>query len=375
MLAGVSAITVTTGASLLRGQTPILMLALGLGVAGATFVLDKLLVERLNAMRPRQSLLSLLLCWFPLLLASTALATITTFSWLVPEIARRDLDESRRTHWTREAEKITTYLLQLRTALRRQAETVQSDIDGERRRAAAARREGTPYSLEALGTLVRRAAATRDLEKRIAAFHPLPVDLPGDAATARDQIERALGDLADLHATALVVATQPPVFPAYEPFQPPSTDLQSVLAEETRKRSWRAITAWGSALWVEVLPLFALWRGGRKISLAVRLLQWRSRVKDAIDAALGRGAPTPLPIIIEPLHVRGIVRVALPAEYTLNDCAPMLEEAVGTLTTVLGPYQLNRVSTARGDVVDENIPLLPQLNGDPLVLSVVEARQ
>ena len=40
LLTGVSAVTVTTGARLLRGQNPILMLTLGVGVAGATFVLE-----------------------------------------------------------------------------------------------------------------------------------------------------------------------------------------------------------------------------------------------------------------------------------------------------------------------------------------------
>src|SRR5215218_94344 len=40
ILAGVSAVTTTTGARLLRGQDPMLMLALGVGVAGATFVLE-----------------------------------------------------------------------------------------------------------------------------------------------------------------------------------------------------------------------------------------------------------------------------------------------------------------------------------------------
>src|SRR6187397_1366369 len=95
LLAVVSAVTVTSGARLLRGQNPMLMLLLGIGVAGATFVLDKLLVERLNAVNPRQSLGSLLVCWVPLLAFATALATIATFSWLAPEIARRDLEQSR----------------------------------------------------------------------------------------------------------------------------------------------------------------------------------------------------------------------------------------------------------------------------------------
>ena len=78
--------------------------------------------------------------------------------------------------------------------------------------------------------------------------------------------------------------------------------------------------------------------------------------------------------MIEPLQVRGVVRVVWSAEYTLNDCTPLLEEAVQTLTGVLGPYQLARISNTRGDNLDETLPLLPQLKGEPLVLSVVEGQ-
>jgi hypothetical protein len=173
----------------------------------------------------------------------------------------------------------------------------------------------------------------------------------------------------------MVVLADVPVLPTYEPFEPPSSDLQSVLAEETTKRSWRAVAAWGAALWVELLPMLTLWRGGRKVSLAVRILRWRRAIIDIIEAISGRRAPTPLPILIEPLQVRGVVRVAMSAEYTLSDCTPLLEEAVGSLTSVLGAYRLRRISNAHGDNLDENSPLLPQLNGQPLVLSVVEGER
>jgi hypothetical protein len=72
--------------------------------------------------------------------------------------------------------------------------------------------------------------------------------------------------------------------------------------------------------------------------------------------------------------VRGVVRVALSDEYTLIDCTPLLEQAVGTLTEVFGAHQLSRICTAHGDSVDETLPLLPQLRGQPLVLSVVEGQ-
>jgi hypothetical protein len=374
LLTGVSAMTVTTGARMLRGQSEILMLVLGVGVAGATFVLDRSLVERMNAVRPRQSLPALLICWVPLFLFATALATLATFSWIAPEVARRGLEQSRRAHWAQEAENVSAYLVQLKTALRKQADATQVEIEAERQRAAAARRDGSPYAPEPLRELQRKIASAREIEKRLPSVHALSLDMPADEARAREEVDRVFHDLGDLQASALVVTAAAPPLPVYQPFTPPSAHVQSVLAEETMHRSWNAMIAWGAAAWVEVLPLLALWRGGRRIPLATRLSQWRARATDTIAAIRGRDAPTPLPILIEPLQVRGVVRVVWSAEYTLSDCTPLLEEAVQTLTGVLGPYQLARISNTRGDNLDETLPLLPQLRGEPLVLSVVEGQ-
>jgi hypothetical protein len=372
LLAGVSAVTVTAGARLLRGQGELLMLALGCGVAGGTFMLDKLLVERLNAIRPRQSLVVLFLCWFPFFLLATALATLATFSWIAPEVARQDLEQGRRAHWTTESERVSQYILFLTSAVRGQVEAIQMEIDAERRRLSAARRDAAPVPPDALRALQRKLTMMRELERRLPTVQRLTRDLPSQAPEAQAQIDRVFRDLADVHATALFILPNPPALPTYQPLVLPSVDLQSVLAEDTKKRSWRAMTAWGTALWVELLPMLALWRGGRKIPLAARILQWRLRGGEILDAISGRRAGTPLPILIEPLQVRGIVRVALQSEYTLTDCSPLIEEAVRTLTDVLGSYQVSRISTVRGERVDEDVPLLPQLNGEPLVLSVIE---
>ena len=271
LLTGVSAMTVTTGARMLRGQSEILMLVLGAGVAGATFVLDRSLVERLNAVRPRQSLPALLVCWLPLFLFATALATLATFSWIAPEVARRGLEQRRRAHWAQEAENVSAYLVQLKTALKKQSGATQADIDAQRQRAAAARRDGAPYAPEPLRALQRKIAAARDLEKRLPSVHALSLDMPPDEARARDEIDRVFHDLGDLQASALLVTANAPPLPAYQPFTPPASDVQSVLAEDTMHRSWNAMIAWGAAAWVEVLPLLALWRGGRRIPLATRL--------------------------------------------------------------------------------------------------------
>lgn len=375
ILAGVSAVTTTTGARLLRGQDPMLMLALGIGVAGATFVLEKLLVTRFNALAPRQSLFSLLLCWVPLFLFATALATVATFSWIAPEVARRDLGHSRALHWTHEGQKVSTYLTTLRSALRRQADASQLEAESERRRAAAARAAGESYTAEPLRAAQRRLTLTRDLERRVSTVQPLPVERPLDPSEASQRLDRVFTDLGDLHASALLVLQSAPPLPAYEAFEPPSGDLQTLLAEETVRGSWRATTAWGAALWVELLPLLALWRGGRKIPLAVRIHRWRRAAGDTFTALRGRGAAAQLPIVIEPLKVRGVVRLAVMAEYTLSDCAALLDEAVAGLSGVRGAYQLRGVSNVRGDALDANVPLLPQLRGEPLVLSVVEAGQ
>jgi hypothetical protein len=343
-------------------------------VAGATFVLDKLLVERLGSVRPRQSLAGLLLCWTPLFLFATALATVATFSWIVPEIARHDLEYSRRAHWAHEAEKVSAYVVSVRGALKRHAEATLANLEAERRRAAAARQNNEPYDADTVRQLQRRLVVARETEKKLPAVQPLPLEAPPSDKASHAQMSRAFREIGDVHAAASLALPDPPPLPAYEPLLTPSADVQSVLAEETRKGSWRAMVAWGSALWVELLPLLALWRGGRRIPLSTRVMNWRLRCTDTMDAIRGRRAPAVLPIMIEPLQVRGVVRIALPGEYTLTDCTPLLEQAVVALTDVYGAHQLNRISTTRGEAVDETLPLLPQLAGQPLVLSVVEGQ-
>jgi len=337
-------------------------------------VLDRLLVQRLNSIRPRQSLPALLACWLPMFLFATTLATFATFSWLAPAVIRRDLDDSHRQHWNAETAKVSAYFVSLTTTLRKQADAVQGEIDGERRRGAAARRDGTAWSPDALRAQQRKLAALKDLDRKLPAIARPPIDPPADEAAAAQQLDMGFRSLQDVHATAALLLSAPPALPVYEPFSPPAADLQSVVMEETRKRTWRAVTAWSAAAWVELLPVLALWRGGRKAPLAARVVQWRSRVKDTADALRGRHVTTALPIAIQPLNIRGIVRVAAPPDYTLTDCAPLLEQAVDTLTGVLGAYDLRSVSNARGERVDDGTPLLPQLYGQPLVLSVEESR-
>src|SRR4029078_3294034 len=110
------------------------------------------------------------------------------------------------------------------------------------------------------------------------------------------------------------------------------------------------------------------------IQFATRLSQWRARATETIAGSRGSEAPPPLAILLEQLEVRGGGRVVWSTRYTLSDCTPLLEEAVQTPTGVLGPYQLARISNTRGANLDEPLPLLPQLRGEPLVLSVVEGQ-
>lgn len=375
LLAAMSAITVTAGAVLLRGQNPLVMLALGVGVAGATFVLDKLLVARLNALRPTQSIVCLLICWVPLFSFATALGTVATFSAIAPRLVQREAEASFRAYWTSATSDVSTYLLHLTTALQKQGDAITLEIDGEQGRQAVARRERTPYSLESLRGLQRRQAATRVLQRRATAVTPLPLESPAEPGKGREQVDRAYRELSRIHATALSVLDAPPSLPAFEPFIPPATDLQSVLAEETKHKSWPALGAWGVSFWLELLPILALWRGGRRYRLAVRIGEWRRRTRDVYHALLGRQTPEPLPIVIEPLRLGGTLRIALPRDYTLGEVRPLLEDAVSSLAGNRGPYRLDRLSNSQGERLEEALPLLPQLGGAPLVLTVVEGEQ
>jgi hypothetical protein len=374
LLAAVSAATVTAGAGLLRGQNPIVMGTLGLGVAGATFVLDKLLVERLNALRPTQSFACLLICWIPLFCFATALGAATTFNAIAPRIVQREVEQSFRAHWRTEASKVSTYILNLTTALQKQVDAITLEIDREKGRLAAARQERTAYSPETLQGLKRRQDTARVLLRQATAVNPIPLESPAEPGKGGGQIDRVYRDLSRIHASAASALDDPPAMPEYEPFIPPATDLQSLLAEETKRKSWPALGAWGVSFWLELLPILALWRGGRRYRLSVRIGEWRRRTRDVWHALLGRQTPEPLPILIMPLQLRGTLRLALPGDYTLGEVTPLLEDAVSNLAGIRG-YRVAQLSNLQGEHLEEALPVLPQLRGGPLVLSVVEGGQ
>lgn len=367
----VRAATVMTGARLLRGQ-PIIMLVLGAAVASFLFLIEKQVVDRVSAIRPRENFLALLICWLLPLTGATFLSTVTAFEIVAPTLSEREHQQHFREHWLREAGKIETYLIRARTAFQQQLDSTQVEHEAEQRRFAIARRDRAPYSLDPLRTLRRQLNATAELQRKADAIRPLPIEPPADQAKALEELGRAFREAVDLHvaAASTLIGLEAP--PRYDSFTPPERDIQSVLFAETARGSWPAVVAWGMALWIELTCFAALWRGGRRVPLATRIRERRRWWRDLVSAILGRDPVTVLDITIEPLHVRGSLRVALPPDHFAFECRPLLEDAVRNLPTVGRHCRLGRLTNADGEEIDEDTPLIPQLNGEPLIVWIEE---
>jgi hypothetical protein len=162
-----------------------------------------------------------------------------------------------------------------------------------------------------------------------------------------------------------------PNAPAYELLAEPSTDLQSVLVRETLARSAPAMLAWSTAGLIELLPLAALFRGGRKIPLAIRLLELRRRTSDVRDVVCGRVPLVNVPMVVEPFQMKGVLRARLLPTSTARDCMPRLQDAIAEVPVrVAGRHVIVGLATADGAPIEADEPLLEQLEGQPLIVRV-----
>lgn len=370
VLSIVSAATVAHGAMLLRNQSKLLMLALGGGVAAATYVMDKRLIERLNTLRPQQNLLLVFVCWVPLFFVATAFAAVTAFSAIAPTLGADESKQQLRQHWTRETAKVAEYIGALRTAVQKKADVTTAEIDAEQRAAAAALVQRVAYQLDRLRQLRREATTLGALRGRVVAASMPPAEPPDDAAKALNVLGTAFQLVRALDADAQAVLDAAPTAPKYELLTVASMDLQSVLVRETLQRSAPAMMAWTTAALIELLPLVALFRGGRKIPLAVRLLECRRRLADIRDVLRGRVPLVTVPMVVEPLRVRGVLRARLLPSSTARDCMPRLEDAVAEFPRASGRVVIAGLATAEGLPVDPDEPLLRQLDGRPLTVRV-----
>jgi len=370
VLSFVSAATVAHGAMLLRNQAPALMFALGAGVAASTFLLDKRLIERLNAVRPQQNLLLVLLCWLPLFTVATAFAAVTAFSAIAPVLGVQEEKQAHRAHWARETAKLTDYLGALQTALQEEVSSVNAEIASEQQNIATARAQKLPVSLDQLRAFRRQANAIAGLKNRAVATKLPPAEPPDDAKEALEQLGAAFQALRGLDADARTVLAVAPPVPVYELIAEPSTDLQSIVVRETLSLTAPAKLAWTTAGLIELLPLVALYRGGRKVPLALRLLEMRHRIVDVREVLRGRTPWVNVPMEVQPLNVRGVLRARLLPSSTVRHCLPRIEEAVAAIPLESGRPAIAGFETSDGSPVEEDKPLLEQLAGRPLVVRV-----
>src|SRR5438874_9808803 len=99
LLTAVTTYTVARGAQMIRGQSLVAMLVLGIGVAGMTFLLDKNLIARLGTARAKQNLFLLIVCWAPFFSLAVLFNALCSFEWIYPRIARADEQAALREFW------------------------------------------------------------------------------------------------------------------------------------------------------------------------------------------------------------------------------------------------------------------------------------
>jgi hypothetical protein len=374
LLGMVRAATVTAGALLIRGGLPWQVFAvLGVAVAGLALVVERQVTDRLNnPLNPQQSLTSLIACWLPTLAIAVTLNALTAFAVLAPSVSKRELDRSHQEYWRSEATKTAEWTLVLRTSAARLVEAKQQEVDTEQLRLAAARRERVPYSTDALSALRRELTKTREVLRNASAIQSLPITAPPDTAEASKILQASLRGLTDVYVSSsgFMPTLSPPPVPVL--FEPPIVDLPTMFVHETMAWQTSAMVGWAIAVALEALSFIALWRGGRRVALAARVREWWRRGDELKNAILRRDPPVNLPIILQPMGLAGSVFLNVAPDFSLDDCMPRLEETL-TKHPDVADKRIASIAAAAGRTINKYEPLVPQLAGGRLVITLEEA--
>lgn len=372
LLAAVRAATVTAGAVLIRGGLPWQAFAvLGVAVAGLALVIERQLTERLNQpLQPRQSILALLACWAPTFITAVSFSALTAFAVIAPAVGKREVETSFSEYWRAESQKVSAWTLNLRTATNRVVEGKQREVEAEQARIAAARRERIPYSTAVLAGLRRELVSARNVAQKAATLEPLPLAAPVDHVNAADILGATFRSLIDIYVPVSGLLTAVPEPPAPTAFQAPVVDLPTLFMHETAARNGSATVGWAIALLLEELSFIALWRGGQRVPLAARVREWWRRAADLKDAILRRNLPVALPIMLEPMGLAGAIYLNVSPDFTLSDCMPRLRDTLSKHPDIGAARNVLSITGAGGKALDEHAPLMQQLAGSRLVITL-----
>ncbi len=373
-LTGVTAYTVMRGAQLVRGQNPVAMLAIGVGIAGMTFLLDKNLVARLSTPRPKQNLVLLFLCWLPFFALAVLFNALCSFEWIQPQIADANDRTALRDYWNVERQKLSAFKLALKVGINEESVRLKS----ERQRIEAARRAGEPYAQDEWLAVRQQTELIQKLDKGTDQIPALSSEPPTERAAAVAKVDGAYKDLDNVailgtrgpEAIRALLGTRPKP----EVMTQSTQDLETLFWQETKRRSWPVLTAWLIGAWIEILPLLALLSGIPKISAGQRIRGYKRRWQEAKQAwrEPAEDQVMQLAIRFQPVNTLASLSIAAASpDYALADCRGFLDEAAAALSAAYGhDYRIERVTNEDDIEIDEDLPLEPQLAGKALVVYV-----
>jgi len=371
----VRAATITYGAALIRGdEHQWLLIAFGLAVACEAIRLEHKVAHRLNhPINPTQSWLGLAPTFLIVMVAATGLNALAAFEVVHGEVKQREDASTQAAYWTSETGRIRRWLDDARSGAATAQVAKQREIDDERAAIDAARAAKAPVSRTRLTALTREVAAMRAVAAELGKLQGPSLLAPTTPQAIATELTRAVDALAPVSVRVRQIAGVPPLALPLS-YEPPTTDLVSMFVAESTEMTPRARAGWLIALGMELMSLCALYQGGRRTPLAVRLDDWRDRSRAARRSLFERerntapvDGPGAMAFRLEPCGYSGSLRHPDLHRLPASEVAILIADVLAAEPELRGAT-INRLTTATGRTLDNAQPVLSQLDGSPLTV-------
>jgi hypothetical protein len=194
-----------------------------------------------------------------------------------------------------------------------------------------------------------------------------PAEPPDDNRRALQTLSASFAAARGLDAEIRLLASDAPAAPAYELQQPTSKDLQSVFLREAQAGSLQIKAAFAASAVLEILPLIALWRGGRRTPLAIRITEFYRWSRETSAAIRGGTEVVALSMRVLPFNAYGRMEARMFASTTPRHVLPQIEDAMRALP-VGQPVRVIRLASQTDTELEMDRPLLEQLEGGGVIV-------
>jgi hypothetical protein len=367
-------ITSYIGALQLVNSDKLVALLFAVGIQGMMLVLAHTAARSTTTNHERANPLKLLLGWALCACFSIYTSALGAYQLQMGSVNSEHERQTVQQKWEAAANELSHFRTNALIWLGEKSRDLNTQISVEKKRIQAARANRRPYSNE---TLVQLTAQDKSIEAAkgvVGQVVQLSNSIPKSPEDARQEMDKAYASAAEAFSAmpAELRLSNPLPHPTPEPML--SEDRQTSFFAELKQKSAPAVVALVVAFLLDVIPLYIIWAHKPSRSLADRIRGFRVSSKATL-AALKEDLKLhkhQLRVIVDGYDIESVINFGAAARVLyLNDLEDNFDQFERMLGDVVG-HRVRIVSakTVTGTEIVHSIPLISQLEGDVIRLSV-----